>query len=94
MSVTLSTSVVIVSDSTGSRPIVSNSLMPGTFLSRSTPANNGGQATPGVSGAGDGWQTTPGNRPPIPPRLTRSVGSRPAGPGGNVVDRLLVSVFF
>jgi hypothetical protein len=47
MSVTLSTSVVIVSDSTGSRPIVSNSLMTGTFLSRSTPANNTGQATPG-----------------------------------------------
>src|SRR5450755_3180265 len=34
MSVTLSTSVVIVSDSTGSRPIVSNSVMTGTFFSR------------------------------------------------------------
>jgi len=38
--------------------------------------------------------TTRGNRPPSAPPLTRSVRSRPAGPGADLADRLLVSVFF
>ena len=36
--------------------------------------------------------TVRGNRPPSAPPLTRSVRSRPAGPGGDVVDRLQVRV--
>jgi hypothetical protein len=94
MSVTLSTSVVIVSDSTGSRPIVSNSVTTGTFLSRSTLREQPRTRDPRVRGAeyvGTPPEAT--DHRPAPP-LTHSVRSRRAGPGGDVAARLLLSVFF
>jgi hypothetical protein len=85
MSVTLSTSVVIVSDSTGSRPIVSNSVTTGTFLSRSTLREQPRTRDSGHAAQDTGTPPQARHHPPAPP-LTRSARQRPAEPGDGIGD--------